>query len=132
MRADTVSSCDTRGQPRRVRCPTLSTPAAPLRCHSAAGRDPGDRQGLAPTARSGGGTTSPAEYKGRTVLVYFHEGPGCQPCWDQIREGGGHCALPGQSVEIDFPATDPGHWMVHCRNAYRAEGGMMAVLSYVE
>jgi peroxiredoxin len=25
-------------------------------------------------------------YRGKTVLLYFHEGLGCQPCWDQIRD----------------------------------------------
>jgi len=27
-----------------------------------------------------------SEYRGKTVLLYFHEGLGCQPCWDQIRD----------------------------------------------
>jgi peroxiredoxin Q/BCP len=31
-----------------------------------------------------GGTVSLSDYAGRTVLLYFHEGFGCQPCWDQI------------------------------------------------
>lgn len=26
------------------------------------------------------------DYRGRTVLLYFHEGGGCQPCWTQIRD----------------------------------------------
>jgi peroxiredoxin len=25
-----------------------------------------------------------AQYRGKNVLLYFHEGLGCQPCWDQI------------------------------------------------
>lgn len=33
-----------------------------------------------------GGTVNLAAYQGKTVLVYFHEGIGCQPCWDQIRD----------------------------------------------
>ena len=33
-----------------------------------------------------GGTVSLAAYRGKTVLLYFHEGLGCQPCWDQIRD----------------------------------------------
>jgi peroxiredoxin len=33
-----------------------------------------------------GGTVNLAAYKGKTVLLYFHEGIGCQPCWDQIRD----------------------------------------------
>ena len=27
-----------------------------------------------------------SDYRGKTVLLYFHEGIGCQPCWDQIRD----------------------------------------------
>ena len=27
-----------------------------------------------------------ADYRGKTVLLYFHEGLGCQPCWNQIRD----------------------------------------------
>ena len=33
-----------------------------------------------------GGTVSLAAYRGKSVLLYFHEGLGCQPCWDQIRD----------------------------------------------
>lgn len=33
-----------------------------------------------------GGPVSLADYKGKNVLLYFHEGIGCQPCWDQIRD----------------------------------------------
>lgn len=27
-----------------------------------------------------------ADYRGRSVLLYFQEGLSCQPCWDQIRD----------------------------------------------
>ena len=27
-----------------------------------------------------------ASFKGKTVLLYFQEGVGCQPCWDQMRD----------------------------------------------
>lgn len=27
-----------------------------------------------------------SDFRGRTVLLYFHEGLGCQPCWTQIRD----------------------------------------------
>lgn len=27
-----------------------------------------------------------ADQRGKTVLLYFHEGLGCQPCWDQIND----------------------------------------------
>lgn len=35
---------------------------------------------------STGKQISLADYRGRTVLLYFQEGIGCQPCWDQIRD----------------------------------------------
>lgn len=31
-------------------------------------------------------TTALSGLRGKTVLLYFHEGLGCQPCWDQIRD----------------------------------------------
>jgi peroxiredoxin Q/BCP len=37
-------------------------------------------------ASASGGTVSLSAYQGKTVLLYFHEGLGCQPCWDQIRD----------------------------------------------
>jgi peroxiredoxin len=33
-----------------------------------------------------GGTVHLSDYRGKTVLLFFHEGIGCQPCWDQIRD----------------------------------------------
>ena len=33
-----------------------------------------------------GGIVNLSDYRGKTVLLYFHEGIGCQPCWDQIRD----------------------------------------------
>ncbi|MDQ2708693.1 MAG: peroxiredoxin family protein [Actinomycetota bacterium] len=35
--------------------------------------------GAAPLVRLG-------DFRGKTVLLYLHEGLGCQPCWDQIRD----------------------------------------------
>jgi peroxiredoxin len=35
---------------------------------------------------SKGGTSSLADFRGRSVLLFFQEGLGCQPCWDQIRD----------------------------------------------
>lgn len=37
---------------------------------------------------------------------------------------------PGETVSLDFDADNPGQWLTHCHNAYHAEAGMMAVLSY--
>lgn len=33
-----------------------------------------------------GAPVSLSSLQGKTVLLYFHEGLGCQPCWDQIRD----------------------------------------------
>jgi peroxiredoxin len=33
-----------------------------------------------------GGQVSLADFRGRSVLLYFQEGLMCQPCWDQIRD----------------------------------------------
>ena len=33
-----------------------------------------------------GGNFDLASFKGKTVLLYFQEGVGCQPCWDQMRD----------------------------------------------
>ncbi|MGW1077795.1 multicopper oxidase family protein [Streptomyces sp. NPDC002537] len=38
---------------------------------------------------------------------------------------------PGQRLEVDFDADNPGLWMVHCHNVYHAESGMMTVLGYL-
>jgi len=37
---------------------------------------------------------------------------------------------PGERVTVDFDATNPGRWMLHCHNAYHQAGGMMTELSY--
>lgn len=37
-------------------------------------------------AATTGGTFDLAALRGKTVLLYFQEGIGCQPCWDQIRD----------------------------------------------
>ncbi len=33
-----------------------------------------------------GSTFDLAAYRGQTVLLFFQEGIGCEPCWDQIRD----------------------------------------------
>lgn len=33
-----------------------------------------------------GQSVSLRDHRGKTVLLYFHEGGGCQPCWSQIRD----------------------------------------------
>lgn len=37
-------------------------------------------------AASAGGQEALADYRGKSVLLYFQEGLGCQPCWDQITD----------------------------------------------
>ncbi len=39
---------------------------------------------------------------------------------------------PMARVGVDFTASNPGRWMVHCHNAYHAEAGMMTRLEYVD
>lgn len=50
--------------------------------------DPGTgKQAPAFTLTSGSGSpVSLADYRGKTVLLYFQEGLSCQPCWGQIRD----------------------------------------------
>ena len=38
--------------------------------------------------------------------------------------------LPGDSLQVTFPADNPGNWMLHCHNAYHLESGMATVLAY--
>lgn len=50
--------------------------------------DPGPGS-AAPAIRlpgTSGGTFDLAAQRGKTVMLYFQEGVGCQPCWDQIRD----------------------------------------------
>ncbi len=56
----------------------------------------------------------------------------------QIGEAGGSGARkdtvlvpPMGGVNVDFAATNPGKWMIHCHNAYHAEAGMMTRLEYI-
>ena len=37
-------------------------------------------------ASTNGATVNLVDFRGKTVLLFFHEGIGCQPCWDQIRD----------------------------------------------
>jgi peroxiredoxin len=58
---------------------------------------------------STGGEVSLADYRGRSVLLYFQEGLMCQPCWDQIRDlEQNQAALTAAGVdEIVSVTTDP-------------------------
>lgn len=41
-----------------------------------------------------------SDFRGENVLLYFHEGLGCQPCWDQIRD------LERESAKVDAAGID--------------------------
>ena len=47
-----------------------------------------------------GETVNLSDYRGKTVLLYFHEGIGCQPCWDQIRD------LDGAQAQLQAAGID--------------------------
>lgn len=50
-----------------------------------------------------------ADYRGKSVLLYFQEGLGCQPCWDQLRDLEARTAdLAAAGIdEIVTVTTDP-------------------------
>lgn len=66
----------------------------------------------------------PMHLHGHTFQVRTPGGPG--PRKDT------HTVLPGQSVDVDFDADNPGQWLTHCHNVYHGEAGMMTVVSYTE
>lgn len=47
-----------------------------------------------------GETVNLSDYRGESVLLYFHEGIGCQPCWDQIRD------LEGAETQLKAAGID--------------------------
>jgi peroxiredoxin len=49
---------------------------------------------------SNGKTVELADYEGKSVLLSFQEGIGCQPCWDQIRD------LEKQSAAVEAAGID--------------------------
>lgn len=49
---------------------------------------------------SNGETVELADYEGKSVLLYFQEGIGCQPCWDQIRD------LEKQAAAVEEAGVD--------------------------
>jgi len=57
----------------------------------------------------------------------------------QVRRAGGRrpgprkdtvIVRPMARLAVEFDATNPGRWMIHCRNVYHQEAGMMATLAY--
>lgn len=47
-----------------------------------------------------GGEVALSDFEGQSVLLYFHEGIGCQACWDQIRD------LEAADAELDAAGID--------------------------
>ncbi|MGH3695770.1 MAG: multicopper oxidase family protein [Pseudonocardiaceae bacterium] len=66
----------------------------------------------------------PMHLHGHTFQVRSQGGSG--PRKDTVN------VLPGQAVEVDFDADNPGQWLTHCHNIYHGEAGMMTVVSYGE
>jgi peroxiredoxin Q/BCP len=60
-------------------------------------------------ASSQGRQVSLADYRGRSVLLYFQEGLSCQPCWDQIGDVEHHqSALAAAGIDaVVSITTDP-------------------------
>lgn len=61
---------------------------------------PGEQAPGFSLASTSGATVNLSDYRGKTVLLYFHEGIGCQPCWDQIRD------LEANSAQLTAAGVD--------------------------
>ena len=69
-----------------------------------------------------------ASWRGKTVLLYFQEGVGCQPCWDQLKEIDG--SLPQfQSLGIQQVVTITGDPLDALKQKAQLEGITTPVLS---
>jgi len=66
----------------------------------------------------------PMHLHGHTFQIHTPNGPGPRKDTAIVR--------PGQTLEVDFDATNPGQWLTHCHNIYHGEAGMMTVVSYVQ
>jgi multicopper oxidase len=84
------------------------------------------REGQRVRLRFGNTTTMfhPMHLHGHTFQVRGAGGAG--PRKDTVT------VLPGQTLEVDFDADNPGQWLTHCHNIYHGEAGMMTVVSYAE
>ncbi len=51
-------------------------------------------------ASTNGGPVQLADYRGKSVLLYFQEGLGCQPCWDQLRD------LEARTADLEAAGID--------------------------
>jgi peroxiredoxin Q/BCP len=60
-------------------------------------------------AATTGGQVGLAQFRGRTVLLFFQEGVDCQPCWDQIKDlERSHAAVTNARIDaVVSITTDP-------------------------
>lgn len=65
----------------------------------------------------------PIHLHGHTFQLGNAGGPGARKDTVLLQPMGG--------VNVDYAATNPGRWMIHCHNAYHAEAGMMTRLEYI-
>jgi peroxiredoxin len=65
--------------------PTTKADAAPID-YAVGAPGPGMEAPAFSLPSTAGGTVNLSDYRGKSVLLFFHEGIGCQPCWDQIRD----------------------------------------------
>lgn len=90
--------------PYAVGNPGPGAPAPPLRLASTSGK-----------------TFDLSRQRGKTVLLYFQEGVGCQPCWDQIKDLE---KVPGQlkALGIDEMVSITGNDLGQLRQKVADEG----------
>jgi len=62
----------------------------------------------------------PMHLHGHTFAVVGGESPGVRK--DTV------IVTPGETIAVDFDATNPGKWMLHCHNTYHLESGMMTTV----
>ncbi len=62
----------------------------------------------------------PMHLHGHTFAVVRDESPGVRK--DTV------IVTPGETITVDFDATNPGRWMLHCHNTYHLEAGMMTTV----
>jgi peroxiredoxin len=69
-----------------------------------------------------------ATWRGKTVLLYFEEGVGCQPCWDQLKDINSNFSQ-FQSLGVQQIVTITGDPMDAVRQKVSLEGIKTTVLS---
>ncbi len=66
--------------------PSAPTGAAVAASYAVGSPGPGEKAPPFSLPSTAGGIVNLNDYRGKSVLLFFHEGIGCQPCWDQIRD----------------------------------------------